>query len=81
MPLLSVAVNVVEVVPVPPARQIVGLVATALTVGLSTVTVTVLVAVQPLASVVTIVYACVEAGVAVGFDMAVELSPADGLQA
>ena len=78
MPLLSVAVNVVDVEPL---TQMVGLVATALTLGLSTVTVTVLVAVQPLASVVTMVYACVEPGVAVGFDTAVELSPADGLQA
>ena len=79
MPLLSVAVRVVDVVV--PVVQIVGLVATALTLGLSTVTVTVLVAVQPLASVVVIVYACVEPGVAVGFDTVLELSPADGVQA
>jgi hypothetical protein len=77
--LLSVAVNTVDVVP--PARQIVGLAATALTVGLSTVTVTVLVAVHPLASVVVMVYVCVLAGVAVGFDTAVELKPVFGLQA
>ena len=54
MPLLSVAVNVVEVVP--PVVQIVGLVATALTVGLSTVTVTFAVALQLLASVIVTVY-------------------------
>ena len=71
------AVNTVEVVV--PDVHIVGLVATALTLGLSTVTVTVFVAVQPFASVVLMVYAWVDPGVAVGFDTVLELSPALGV--
>ena len=63
-----------------PDVQIVGLVATALTLGLSTVTVTVLVAVQPFASVVLMVYAWVAPGVAVGLATVLELNPIDGVQ-
>ena len=62
-----------------PDVQMVGLVATALTLGLSTVTVTVLVALQPFASVVLMVYAWVDPGVAVGLDTVLELSPALGV--
>jgi len=76
--LLSVAVKTVDVVP--PVVQMIGLVATALTVGLSTVTVTLAVAIQLLASVMVTVYVVVAAGVAVGFDTVLELKPDDGLQ-
>ena len=57
----------------------VGLVATALTLGLSTVTVTVFVAVQPFASVLVMVYAWLAPGVAVGLATVLELSPALGV--
>ena len=75
MPLFGVAVIAVEL-----PLQIVGLVADALAVNWSTVTVVVAVALQLLASVIVTVYVVVEAGVAVGLCTVEELMLADGLQ-
>ena len=58
----------------------IGLVATAPTLGLSTVTVTLAVAIQLLASVIVTVYVVVAPGVAVGLDTVLELKPALGVQ-
>ncbi len=78
VPPVSVAVNVVDVVPL---AQMVGCAATALTLGFSKVTVTVLLAVHPLASVVVTVYVVVEVGLAVGLCTMLELRLAEGLHA
>ena len=75
MPLFGVAVIAVEL-----PLQIVGLVAAALAVNWSTVTVVVAVALQLLASVIVTVYVVVEPGVAVGLCTMLELRLAEGLQ-
>ena len=73
--MLGVAVIAVEL-----PLQIVGLVAAALAVNWSTVTVVVAVALQLLASVIVTVYVVVVPGVAVGLCTVPELRLADGLQ-